>query len=836
MSLLKTYRNKRDFTKTPEPPPGAITKKQGYSFCVQKHDATRLHYDFRLELDGVLKSWAVTRGPSLDPSDKRLAVRTEDHPLAYGDFEGTIPHGQYGGGTVMLWDEGYWEPIGDPHDGIKAGNLKFTLHGQRMQGKWVLVRMRAKEGEKHKNWLLIKENDDEAHHGDDGAFLDDNAFSVKTGRKMETIAAGTDVWQSRPVKHDAKLKKKLEIKHKEASRHITSLTSKYKSPQLATLVEEIPKGNEWVHEIKFDGYRILCFVSHGEVAIRTRNGHDWTDRFPTIANALAELDVDNAVFDGEAVVHDDKGRTDFQDLQAALGEGGDTSQIHAYLFDLLHLNNIDLTKRPLVARKTLLRRTLSDIDLETGPLHFSDHMSEHADLIGKVCELGLEGIISKKAHAPYLMARSKSWVKSKCGLRQEFVIVGFTKAKNNHRAIGALHLAYTKDDKLVYAGKVGTGFSGSSAQQIRDMLEPFIVKKAPISGISLLAQRGSTWVKPELLCEVSFTEWTGEGHVRHPSFEGMRADKRPEDVTIEKPVALEETKSKKTADKMIVSGVTITHPERIEFPDTGLTKGELAEYYGAVAKLMMPDIAGHPISLLRCPSGVGAECFFQRNPDKYMRKNVHPFPWTHNNKTHEYLYVTDEKGLVFLIQMGVVEIHPWGATADNIDYPKRMIFDLDPDPSVPFEAVKLAALDVRQRLKKRYKLESFVRTTGGKGLHIIVPLDGKSQDWAAVKSFAENFADDMVRDVPDAYVATMTKSKRAGKIFVDFFRNDYTATAIADYAVRARPGAPVAVPLDWNELDDLKAGNAFTVKDVLKRIKTVKIDQKRYTLKQKLPD
>lgn len=841
---LDLYRKKRDFKKTPEPAPKKIKKKQGFSFCIQKHDATRLHYDFRLELDGVLKSWAVTRGPSYNPADRRLAVRTEDHPLDYGDFEGTIPKGQYGGGTVMLWDRGSWEPITDPHEGLKDGHLKFKMSGERLKGIWALVRMKPRSGDRGENWLLIKDNDDEAFRGTKAEkFLDKNAFSIKTGRKMEEIAADKDhFWKSnKSEKLEKKDTPKSKVKKKASSkgRHdLKSLQKLFPSVQLATLVTEPPATKGWIHEIKFDGYRILCLVSNGEVRIMTRNGHDWTDRFPAIVNELEKLDVTNAVLDGEAVVLNGEGISHFSSLQEALGEKGDPSQILAYFFDLVFLNDEDLSKNPLIERKKELEKLLSK-QRKNSFLKYSDHFETSGDILSASCNQGLEGLISKLKDASYTQGRAKTWLKSKCNKRQEFVIVGYTPAKDNFRSIGALHLAFNRDNKLQYAGKVGTGFNARNAKEVYDAISKLEIDK-PAVDIPRLARKSSIWVKPKILCEVTFIEWTNTNHVRHPTFEGLRLDKTAKEVTKEMPMetkkAVKSVAKKKSDDEaLVVGGVNITHPERKIFDNLDITKGDLAQYMEAVAPYMLQIIKKYPISLVRCPSGITGDCFFQRNPDAHMKKFVKPFIWVggRGNTEHEYFYVENAKGIISLIQMGVIEIHPWGSTVDKIDKPTRIIFDLDPDEEVDFEAVKLAALDIRQRLKK-LGLESFLKTSGGKGLHIIVPIAAK-YTWDKVKEFAGEFANQMARDVPEAYVATMTKKKRTGKIFIDYFRNDYTATAIADYGVRARPGGPVALPIEWSELKNLKSANQFKMNDVIQRLKKKKPDTKRYSLKQNLP-
>jgi bifunctional non-homologous end joining protein LigD len=773
---LEEYRKKRDFDRTPEPAPPAKVKTSAgkLSYLIQKHDATRLHYDFRLEWRGVLLSWAVTKGPSLNPKDKRLAVRTEDHPLSYGAFEGTIPEGEYGGGTVMLWDRGTWDPEGDVNEGLRKGKLTFGLRGERLKGGWALVRMRGKASEKRENWLLIKETDAEARESGD-AVLEDNAVSVASKRTMDEIAG--------PALRD--------------------LVAKYPEVQLATLVDAAPEGDGWVHEVKFDGYRLLVFVSDGQVLLRTRNAKDWTARFPTIVQAAKKLKVTDAVLDVEAVVLDKEGRSGFQPLQAALGEGGDTSTITAFAFDLLHLNGKSLVKLPLLERKEKLQKLLG----KDKAIAYSEHVvGSGREMLENACKMKLEGVVSKAADAPYLAGRQKSWLKSKCTKRQEFVIVGYSDAKSGGRALGAVYLGYREGGQLRYAGKAGTGFTMASAKELASQLKPVkdaVLSRVEMKGVGAAEWRQIHWVKPDALAEVAFTEWTSDGRVRHPSFQGLREDKAASQVKREGP--------------MTVAGVTITHPERVISETGHVTKGELAEYYGAVAERMLPGIVRRPISLLRCPEGVDKDCFYQRGPGRGLGKHVLPYVFQHNGKKHEYLYIEDERGLLEIVQMGAMEIHPWGATIDSIDKPDRMTFDLDPAPDVPFDAVKLAAQDIRQRLQKK-GLKSNLRCTGGKGLHVWVPLDA-TVEWPDVKAFAGAVAKEMAQDLPDVYVATMSKAKRTGRIFVDYFRNDYTSTAIADYSVRARPGAPVAMPVDWKDLDGLTAGDQFRIPDVVAGLK-----------------
>ena len=799
---LEEYKRKRNFQKTPEPPPSRpVARKKELSYLIQKHDATRLHYDFRLELDGVLLSWAVTKGPSVNPADKRLAVRTEYHPLSYGSFEGTIPKGEYGGGTVMLWDQGTWEPEGDPHAGLKKGHLAFTLHGKRLVGGWDLIRMRD-EG-KRENWLLIKRNDSDARHDDSAAqFLDKHTSSVATNRSMDDIASGL---KRKPAKSE--------------DTALTELMKRYPEVQLATLTDKPPAGDDWVHEIKFDGYRLLGFLSEGQARLRTRNGKDWSDKFTGIRAAMEKLKAKDAVLDMEAVVVDEHGKSSFQGLQAALGTGGKASdEIIGYVFDLLHLNGKNVTKLPLLERKSALKALLTT-PKRISALRYSDHIAgDGGEMFEKSCGMGLEGIISKKADAPYVTGRHQGWLKSKCGKRQEFIIVGYSLARSGGRAMGALYLGFRQNGKLRYAGKVGTGFSMKGASDLVKKFDAISAEK-PIFKASDMAIVGAGewrsihWVKPELLAEVTFSEWTSDGHLRHPAFQGLREDKDASDVKKEKPVPVKSSAN----SALTLNGLEITHPDRVISKTGNVTTGELARDYSAVAPVLMPEISRRPLSLLRCPSGIDSQCFYQRNPGKGLGPDVHPFEFKHKGKTYEYLYVDDEKGLMELVQMGAIELHPWGARIDSIDHPDKLIFDLDPGLDVPFEALKIAVQDLRQRLKAQ-GLESSLKCSGGKGLHVIVPLSGEAS-WPDAKAFAASMARAMVESAPEAYVATMTKAKRPGKIFIDYFRNDYTATAIADYAVRARPGAPVAVPVDWKELNTLTASNQFTMSDVLSRLK-----------------
>ena len=529
----------------------------------------------------------------------------------------------------------------------------------------------------------------------------------------------------------------------------------------------------------------------------------------------------------EAVLLDPEGKSSFQALQAALGEGGQPERIVAYGFDLLYLDGSDLTRLPLTERKDKLKALLSKSDQSV--LRYSEHFAvDGARMYKQACAKGLEGIVSKRADALYVAGRQKTWLKVKCSLRQEFIIIGYSGAKSGERALGALYLGYKKGRALRYAGKVGTGFSMTGARELATRLQKIesvepVLTRAETKGMSVGEWRAVHWVKPKLLCEIAFTEWTNDGRIRHPSFQGLREDKDASDVKQERPMppAIPAAAKGAKTDVLVEAGIIISHPDRVISETGHITKGELAGYHAAIAPFILPRIARHPLSLLRCPAGIdGKHCFFQRSPGRGLGKNVHSFDFQHKGKGYEYLYIEDEKGLLEIIQMGAIELHPWGASVDAIDYPDRLIFDLDPAPEVPFEALKLAAADLRQRLKKK-GVDCSLKCTGGKGLHVTVALAGRDR-WPEVKAFGAAVAEEMVSAVPEAYIATMSKAKRTGKIFIDYFRNDYTATAIADYGVRARPGAPVAVPLAWEELRGLKSASAFTMKDVLKRLKNRK--------------
>ncbi len=799
-NALKEYNQKRNFqlTQEPEGKPGRKRKK-GLRFTVQKHDATQLHYDFRLEWQGVLLSWAVPKGPSYCPKDKRLAVRTEDHPISYWDFEGRIPARQYGAGPVMLWDTGSWEPLDeDPDQALKKGKVSFRLAGHKLKGQWTLARMSGKRDSKE-NWLLIKNKDEAAIDKPDEDYLADTDYSVKTDREFEEIAETAS-----PRKTSR-------------SGNVTSLGSlqkKYHSPQLATLVDAPPTGKDWVHEVKYDGYRILVFYTNGNVTIRTRNGHDWTDKFPGLARAFQSLDCEPFVIDGEVVVLDNKGLSDFKALQNALKQKD--APLRGYFFDLLYWDGEDYTRKTFSHRREALEKLFETFP--DGPFYLSEIVEGKADaIIDKACELNLEGIISKKNDAKYVQQRSKHWLKSKCQQRQEFIICGFEPAKKSSKAIGALHLGFYRNDELVYAGKVGTGFSEALAFDLYKKLSRLKRQSPAFDKKPSGSFKATIWTRPTVLCEVQFASWTQNNKVRHASFQGLRSDKNPEQIIQEQASPASLAKKGSAMSQIEIDGVAISHADRQIFPEAKLSKGELALYYQALSEQIMPGLKHRPVSVVRCPGGIDHQCFFQRSKGKGMPEHIHTVTLSHNGKSHDYIYLKNITGLIELVQMGSIELHPWGSTIDKIDKPDRIIFDLDPDEGIPFEAVKLAAQDIRHRLSN-LGLDSFVKCTGGKGLHVTVPIQ-RRHDWDTVKLFSRHFAEKMVKEVPDAYTIKLAKKQRKGKIFIDYLRNDYASTAVMDYGVRARPGAAVATPLYWEELDDLKAANQFSIADILERQK-----------------
>lgn len=789
---LSDYRRKRDFTATPEPK-GRKARKQGRSFVIHKHDARRLHYDLRLELDGVLLSWAVTRGPSLVAAEKRLAVHVEDHPLSYGDFEGTIPKGQYGAGTVLLWDQGTWDPIGDARKAYAKGHLEFELAGQKLKGRWHLIRMQDKPKGDGENWLLIKAQDTQARPKSAPDILEDLPLSVKTGRTLQDIAAGkaaaappTDVVVP-PVK-GAKRQKLPD----------------FVPPMLAHLAASSPTGQDWLHEIKFDGYRLQARLHQGKLKLITRRGLDWTLRFGrAVSDALGRLPVQSALIDGEVVVEARNGASDFSALQADLSAGR-CDRFLFYGFDLLHLDGRDLRPLPLVQRKSLLETLLAQAD---GPLRYSSHFSDSGAMVLRhACRLGLEGILSKKSNSPYREGRNKDWIKSKCSARQEFVIGGYMPSTAQENAIGSLVLGVYDGDQLIHVGRVGTGFSADVAHDIASKLEPLHRKTSPFAQpLSHQQSRQIRYVQPELVAEVEFRAWTAEGNLRHASFRGLREDKPAREI-------IRETASPNAAMPPLREvQVKLTHPERIYWPEEGITKEGLADYYAQIWPQIAPFVVGRPLALLRCPEGITGQRFFQKHMWKGAGRHILPVN-DPKNPAEPLISIDTLEGLIALVQSAALEIHPWGCALQDWERPDMITMDLDPAEGVPWSQVIDAARELQDRLTQA-QLAAFVKTSGGKGLHVVAPLQPHAK-WSEVKAFTKAMAQSMASDSPDLYVATISKAKRKGKILIDYLRNQRGATAVAAYSPRARAGAPVSTPLDWQELGPEIGPAHFTITNI----------------------
>jgi bifunctional non-homologous end joining protein LigD len=792
---LDTYRAKRDFARTAEPS-GASRPTSGNGFVVQKHAASRLHYDFRLELDGVLVSWAVTRGPSSNPDDKRLAVRTEDHPLDYARFEGTIPKGEYGGGTVMLWDNGSWDSIPgkDPRQTLPEGHLHFVLHGRRMRGEWILFRLKPRGKEKGENWILRKVNDAFAGGSDD--LVGTHLTSIESGRTMDEIAAGK-----------AASKKKTPTDPVQASKVSRRRVSKrgalppFQPVQLATLVDHVPPGDRWLHELKYDGYRTLIAIGDGEGRAYTRSGLDWSDRFAGLIAEAVQLDMTSALIDGEAVVTLADGRTSFQALQAALK--GNPDIIDYFAFDLLALNGEDLTQRPLIERKALLEAM---IGTRQGRLRYSDHIVGRGEqLFDSFCGAGLEGVISKRVDARYSGSRSGSWVKTKCIRRQEFVIVGWTPSEKQ-RGFRSLLLGVNENSKLRFAGKVGTGFTGDEIERLMEIMAP-LARKTPTVEAPRAAVRGAHWIEPKFVAEIAFIEFTDEGVLRHSSYLGLREDKKPEAVVLETATPVETLTSQPAT-----SGIRISNRERVIFPEGRLTKGQLADYYEHVSPIMLPWAGSRPISLVRCPQGRAKKCFFQKHDAGSFGNDVkHVGIREKDGHEEPYLFIDTPAGLLTCVQMGTIEFHGWGARIEDVEKADLLVFDLDPDEGLDFDDVVSAAFHVQDVLAQM-GLTTFPMVTGGKGVHVIAPLT-PSAEWPQIKDFAHRFAMALAQAEPDRFTAALAKSKRTGRIFIDYLRNQRGATAVMPYSARSRPFAPIAVPLTWEELRDLDTPAGWHITD-----------------------
>ena len=795
---------------------------------MQKHDARRLHYDFRLELDGALKSWAVTRGPSLIPGEKRLAVAVEDHPLEYGSFEGTIPKGEYGGGAVLLWDRGSWTPIGDPHAGLAKGHLDFELHGQKLNGRWHLVRMHARPRDKHENWLLIKGDDEYARPDGASDILDERPESVSSGRPIEEVARDESVqWKNGRAEAKGNGAKKSDgAKGKKAQppRSLVepeSLPGARKTPapavlepMLATLTEKPPEGARWLHEVKLDGYRVVARIGSGRVRLMTRNGLDWTSKFgPEIVEPFNALPLVEATIDGELVV-DVNGASSFSALQAALSEGR-TERLIFYAFDLLYLDGYDLTGTPLIRRKEALRALVGD---GAGPLRFSDHFEESGEVVLRhACRLGLEGVISKDRDSPYRPGRGRSWLKSKCSARQEFVIGGFTVSTASAKAIGSLALGVYEGRSLRYVGRVGTGFSATVAQNLYARLEAMREPKSPFADRLTADQaRQLRFVRPELVAEVDVRSWTADGYLRHTSFRALREDKPAEEIVREEPRSQEQPGAPQPPPTL-----TLTHPDRLYWPDDGVTKEGLADYYAEVWSRMAPFVVERALALVRCPDGVGGQQFFQKHAWKGLSDAI-VLATDPAEPDKPLIAIRDLDGLTGLVQAGALEIHPWGSTLTDWERPDTIVMDLDPGEEVAWQSMIEAAKEVRERLAAG-GLAAFVKTSGGKGLHVVSPLKPEA-DWPQVKAFTKQIADAMAADSPIRYVSTIAKAKRKGKILVDYLRNQRGMTAVAAYSTRARPGAAVSMPLEWDELGSGIGPASFTVGNAPARLASLARD------------
>ncbi len=844
-SKLSTYQGKRNFNKTREPSGNVEIKPSNrLRFVIQKHDATRLHYDLRLELDGVFKSWAVTRGPSLDPADKRLAVEVEDHPLDYGDFEGTIPQGEYGGGTVMLWDRGYWEPEGDlsPEKAIDKGDLKFTLHGDRLKGSFVLVRMKTdRDGSKRTNWLLIKHQDDHAVSRNGGAILNREKTSVASGRDMATIEAGKGrkpksfmlsapvmgadaVWDSSEGLAAQERKNRQRGKTAKSGRSAATAMPEFFPPQLCKSQDRPPSASGWLHEIKFDGYRVQMRVEAQEVQLRTRKGLDWTKRFKQIA--ADATDLADVIIDGEICALDDNGAPDFAALQAALSEGK-TDNLVYFAFDLLYSDGQDLRQLPLDQRKSRLEKRLADAKPGMR-IRYVDHFETGGDaVLRSACRLSLEGIVSKKADAPYQSGRSDSWVKSKCRAGHEVVIGGYATTSGRFRSLLA---GVYRGEHFVYVGRVGTGFGGGRSRMLLDTLRPLHRARSPFTGIGAPKKTADIhWVKPEQVAEIEFAGWTADGQVRQAAFKGLREDKPAVEVTTDEPSPADQptptaeprrtpgaTAGRSKGTKAEVMGVLISNPDKVLWPDEEkpVTKLDLAQYHEAVGEWLITHLRGRPCSVIRAPDGIDKQQFFQR----------HAMPGTSNllelvtvsGDKKPYLQVDRIEALAALAQVAALELHPWNCQPGEPDLPGRLVFDLDPGPDVAFSTVVETARAFRDRLDA-LGLVSFCKTTDGKGLHVVTPLKrtrGKSPGWDEAKDFARRLCEQMAEEKPDLYLTKMAKKLRKGRIFLDYLRNDRMATAVAPLSPRARQGATVSMPLTWGQVKSDLDPQRFTIRTV----------------------
>ncbi|MDQ9169344.1 DNA ligase D [Oxalobacteraceae bacterium R-40] len=843
---LSSYHAKRNFNVTREPKGRVQASHDELQFVVQEHHASKLHYDFRLELDGVLKSWTVPKGPSLDPNEKRLAVHVEDHPIAYAGFEGTIPENQYGAGRVRIWDSGYWEPIGDPAAAYRAGKLKFRLYGEKLQGGWALIKTRLRGGSDKEQWLLIKERDEAAQ---------DASHASPSGRKAGSTQAVAAKARAKPAAKgavQASPRKRTALKPSSAQDAedvaVSKLANALKAPlpaavnaQLATLVEHAPTQGDWIYEIKYDGYRILARIESGRVQLMTRDGKDWTARLPRQVEALQELGLKNAWLDGEIVVLDGHGIPSFQQLQNAF-DAKSTAKVIFFAFDLLYLDGYDLRNVPLLQRRGLLERALAKADQEH--IRYSAPLHEPAEkLLDSACQLSMEGIIGKLSDSIYTGKRSADWIKLKCRKRQEFVIAGFTDPQGKRQFFGSLLLAvFTDDGVLRYAGRVGTGFDNAVLQSVYKKLKPLMQSRCPFPEIP----RGpgiakAHWLKPKLVAEISFAEWTKDGLLRQAVFHGLRTDKPAGQIRREQAVDLSASRQQaaskrpaKSRSKLSASvenaasdantfhGIVITHPERVIDPSSGLTKLDIARYYDAVAPFILPYLKDRPVYLLRSPGGLSGKAFFQRHAIRAAIPGIQLLDPSVDPEHEPLMVINSAQALIGAAQMGSLELHSCNATADMLDRPDCMVFDLDPDPNLPWKRIAESAKLTRQLLDE-LGLTCFLKTSGSKGLHLIVPL-ARRHDWESVTQFSKALAQHLANTIPGHFIASMGEENRVGKIYIDYLRNSKMASTVVPYSTRARNGLPVAVPIAWEELDDIKGSAMWNIVSIQERLVRQKSD------------